>query len=120
MKLTPQVRNTIFQLSAILILSSAILYSFSVLVAKYAMIIGVIGYGFIIFTGKYPGKSLRGKRLYNIQVFGVLFMVASAYLMFAGKHEWVVTLFIAAILTLYCSIMLPRTYKKEQDEDKKS
>lgn len=117
MKLSPQVKNSIFQISALLILLAAILYSFSVGIAKYTMIVGVIGFAATIFTGKYPGKSIRGKRLYNIQVFAVLFFAVSAYLMFADMHEWVVTLLIASVLTLYSSIMLPRVYRKEQEEE---
>ncbi|NDV69774.1 hypothetical protein [Dysgonomonas sp. 25] len=119
MNLSPQIRNIIFQVSALLILFSAILYSFSFDIARYLIIAGVIGYAGTVFTGKYPGKSIQGKRLYNIQVFGVLFMVASSYLMFVGRHEWVITLLIGALFILYTSIALPRAYKKEQDEKKK-
>ena len=119
MKISPQLRTTIYQISALLVLFSAILHSFSVDIARYVMIAGVVGYTAIVLTGKYPGKSIQGKRLYNYQVFGVLFMIASAYLMFVGRHEWVITLLIAALITLYTSIMLPRAYKKEQDEEKK-
>lgn len=119
MKISQKNQNTIFQISALLILFAAIAYSFSVETAKYAMIIGVIGFGASVFIYKYPGKSIRGKRLYNIQIFVVLFMVASAYLMFVNMHEWVITLLIAAVLTLYCSIMLPRVYEQEKDEETK-
>lgn len=119
MKINPKVKNTIFQISALLIIFAAILYSFSVIAAKYAMIVGVIGFGACVFTTKYPGKSIRGRRLYNIQIFAVLFMVVSAYLMFVNMHEWVVTLLIAAVLTLYCSIMLPRAYEQEKSEENK-
>lgn len=117
MNINPKVKNIIFQISALLIIFAAILYSFSVEMAKYAMIVGVVGFGASVFTTKYPGKSLRGKRLYNIQVFAVLFMAVSAYLMFVNMHEWVVTLLIAAVLTLYCSIMLPRAYEQENKDE---
>lgn len=117
MKISPKVKNTIFQISALLIIFAAILYSFSVLAAKFAMLIGVVGFGACVFTTKYPGKGIRGKRLYNIQVFAVLFMAVSTYLMFANMHEWVVTLLIAAVLTLYCSIMIPRALEQEKSEE---
>lgn len=119
MKLSPQIRDIIFQISALLILFSAIMYSFSFDIARYVMMAGVIGYAGVVLTGKYPGKSINGKRMYNLQVFGVLFMVVSSYLMFVGRHEWVITLLIAAVFTLYTAIMLPKIYKKEQDEKKK-
>ncbi len=42
-------------------------------------------------------------------------MAVSAFLMFKDMGGWVVTLLIAAILTLYSSITLPKVYKKEQE-----
>lgn len=117
MKLPDKIKIIIFQLSAILILSAAVLYTFDPDVAKYTMIIGVAGYAATTFTTPYPGKSIRGKRMFNIMIFAVLLMAVAAYLMFAGMKQWIICLFIAAVLTLYGSIMLPRIYKKEQEEN---
>ena len=111
----PKVKTLIYQLSAILIVLSAIVHNFDIVVAKYGMIAGVIGYAVTTFTTPYPGKSLRGKRLFNIQILAVLLMAVSAYLMYIDYNGWVVTLFIAAILTLYCAIILPRVYKEEEE-----
>ncbi|WP_165022993.1 MULTISPECIES: hypothetical protein [unclassified Dysgonomonas] len=119
MKLNPKAKNIFFQVSAILILLSAIAYNFDLTVGRYAMIIGVAGFAASVFTTPYPGKSIRGKRLFNIQVFAVLLMAVSAYLMFVNMSEWVVILLIASLLTLYCSIVLPRAYKEEQEEEEK-
>lgn len=113
MKSSGKTKTIIFQLSALLILFAAILHLFNPDVAKYLMIVGVAGYAATTFTSPYPGKSTRGKRMYNIMIFSVLFMAVSAYMMFAGMKQWVIFLFIAAVLTLYGSIMLPRIYKKE-------
>lgn len=117
MKPSNKTKNIIFQLSAILILLSAIIYSFNAEIAKYVMIVGVAGYAATMFTTPYPGKNIRGKRLYNIMIFAVLLMAVSAYLMFAGMKQWIICLLIAAVLTLYGSIMLPRIYKNEQDDE---
>lgn len=119
MKLNPQVKNTIFQISAILILIAAIVYYFDPNIAKYVMLVGVAGFGATTFTTPYPGKSVRGKRLFNIQIFAVLLMVIATFLMFANIEAWVVVLLISAILTLYSSIILSATYKKEQEENEK-
>lgn len=110
----------IFQISAIIILLSAIVYSFYPVIAKYAMILGVAGYAATTFTSPYPGKDIRGKRLFNISIFAVLLMIASTYLMFVDIAQWVITLLLAAVLTLYCSIILPRVYKKEQEDNSDS
>ncbi|MDR0823938.1 MAG: hypothetical protein LBN74_02520 [Prevotella sp.] len=116
MKPNRKLKNILFQLSAILILIAAVVYFFNTDIAKYVMIVGVAGYTAITFTTPYPGKSLRGKRLFNIQILAVLLMCVSTYLMFVNRREWVVTLLIAAVLTLYCAIALPMVYKKEQEE----
>lgn len=118
MKISPKVKNVFFQIAAILILAAAIIHSFNVEVAKYTMIVGVAGFAATVFTTPYPGKSIRGKRLFNIQVFAVILMAVSAYLMFVDIGGWVVLLLISALLTLYCSIILPNVYKKEQEDDK--
>lgn len=118
MKINPKVKNIFFQIAAILILVAAVVHSFHVEVAKYLMIVGVAGFAAVVFTTPYPGKSIRGKRLFNIQMFAVILMAVSAYLMFVDIGGWVVLLFVAAVLTLYCSIVLPLVYKKEREEDK--
>lgn len=117
MKLNPNIKNTIFQISAILILVAAIVYYFDTTIAKYIMLIGVAGFGATTFTTPYPGKSIRGKRLFNIQVFAVLLMAVATFLMFIGNSAWVVALLISAILTLYSAIILSITYKKEKEEE---
>lgn len=119
MKINPKAKNIFFQISAILILLSAIAYPFVPMVAKYAMIIGAAGFAATTFTNKYPGKSLRGKRIFNIQVFAAILMAVSAYLMFVDMKEWVVTLLVAALLTLYSTIVLSMTCKKELEEKSK-
>lgn len=112
-------KNIIFQISAILILVAATLFNFLPHIAPYIMVAGVAGYGAVIFTTGYPGKSLRGKRLFNFQILAVVLMAVSNYLMFMNMGEWIYALLAAAILTLYCAIMLPRVYKKEQEEEEK-
>lgn len=118
MKINPKIKNIIYQLSAILIVLAAIAHSFDTTVAKYAMIIGVTGFALTTFTTPYPGKSLRGKRMFNIQVFAVLLMAVATFLMFIDYSGWVVILLVAALQTLYCAVILPRIYAKEEKGEK--
>lgn len=111
-------KDFIFRTSAILILISTIVNLFNPLVASYTMIVGVLFFTVTTFLSPYPGKNMRGKRLYNIQIFGVAFMIMSAYLMFVGQNEWVVTMLVAAILTLYSAYLLPKVYAKELEDEK--
>ncbi len=119
MKISPKVKDLFFKVSAILIVVAAIFYYSDSTIAKYIMAIGVAGFAATTFTSPYPGKSLRGKRLFNIQILAVILMAVSAFLMFNKTDGWVVTMLIAAVLTLYCSIVLPLIYKKEQEEGNK-
>lgn len=109
-------KDFVFKLSAILILIAACTYLFNPIVASYIMIIGVIGFVVTTFMTPYPGKSIRGKRLYNIQILGVACMVMSTYLMYSQLNEWVVPMLIAGILLSYTSIMLPKIYDKENNQ----
>lgn len=109
-------KEFILKLSAILILIAACAYLFNPMIASYIMIVGVVGFIITTFMTPYPGKNIRGKRLYNMQVFGLASMAMSAYLMFKQYNEWVIPMLIAAILLSYTSIMLPRVYKKENEE----
>lgn len=111
-------KNIIFQISAVLILLAAVFYLFKPEIARYIMIVGVIGYTITTFMSRYKGSVLRAKRLFNIQVFAVLMMIAATYLMFVYINEWVVLMLISAILTLYCSVMLPRAIKEDDEKEK--
>lgn len=114
-----KMKDTVFKISALLILLAAIIYLFNPVVAACTMAVGVIGFGWGIFTSPYPGKSIRGKRLASIRVFGVIAMAIATYLMFEQMNEWVVALLIGAILILYTAIILPHEYAREQRENNK-
>lgn len=118
MKLSQTAKTSIFQISALLILLSAILYEFNSDIAKYSMILGAIGYLVSTFINRYKGDNLRGKRLFNIQLLAAVAMAVSAYLMFVDINGWVVTLLIAAILTLYFTWAYSRVEKEDQDSKK--
>lgn len=117
--ISDKARDFIFKASAVLILIASVVYLFNEPAAAYTMIIGVAGFVITTFMTPYPGKSIRGKRLYNIQIFGIVFMVMATYLMFVRRNQWVVLMLIAAIFILYASILLPRVYKKEQEDESK-
>lgn len=117
MKLNKKAINTVFQISALLILIAAILYQFDAQIASWAMLAGAIGYGVTTVMNRYRGNSLRGKRLFNIQLFSVILIAVSTYLMFARITGWVITLLIAAILTLYYVFAYSRIDKQKKEEE---
>lgn len=113
-----KIKDFVYKLSAILILIAAVCFSFNPLVAKFVMIVGVVGFTVTTFMTPYPGKSIRGKRLYNMHIFGIVFMAMSTYLMFEEMNEWVIPMLIAAVLIIYSSILLPKVYAKEKSDSK--
>lgn len=112
-----KVKNIIFSVSLILILLGAILFSIYPQIAPYILTLGVAAYGVVVFTTPYPGKNIRGKRLFNMQVLSVLLMCAACYLMFIGYNLWVVLLLISAFLIFYSVQMIAKIWEREQKEE---
>ncbi|NDW08122.1 hypothetical protein [Dysgonomonas sp. 520] len=108
-------KELFYQISALLILIGAAGFFF-LPDLKYVMLVGVAGFGATTFTTPYPGKSVRGKRLFNMQIFAVILMVISCYLLFNEFKEWVIAMLVAAILILYSSIAIPKELEKEDKE----
>ena len=108
-------KNIIFQIAAILILVAAVLYYFAPVVAAWIMVVSTAAFSVMTAKSPYPGKSIRGKRLFGFQVFACMLMVVSSYLMFMQHNEWVLTMIVAAFLLLYSSIMIPKELEKEND-----
>lgn len=111
-------KELIYQISAVTILFAAVFYLFQPDISRFVMIAGVVGFIYSTFTNRYQGNSLRGKRLFNMQVFAVVIMAAAAYLMYVYIKEWVVLMLISGILILYSSIMLSYIDKKEKENNK--
>ncbi|MFA5651246.1 MAG: hypothetical protein WC914_08935, partial [Proteiniphilum sp.] len=61
----------------------------------------------------YPGKSIRGKRLFNFQLFACLLMIVSTYLMFRNRNEWALFMIVGALLLLYSAIMISKALENE-------
>lgn len=110
-----KIKEVVFQLSAILILLSAAGYLFFPHIAPFMMAVGVAAFCASVALNPYPGKSLRGKRLFGLRVLSCMLMVVSTYLMFRHVNEWALAMVAGAVFLLYSSIMIPRELKKEQE-----
>lgn len=111
--MTTKTKETIFQISALLILFAAVFYNFRPDVARYVMIVAVIGYAGATLINRYKGDNLRAKRLFNMQVFAIITMGIGTYFMYRYMNEWVMFMLISALLILYSSIIISRTKDKE-------
>lgn len=112
-----KLKGLLHQIFAILILLGTAGYYFKPEIAQYIVLVGVAGFGSITLTTRYPGKSIRGKRLFNMQVFAVILMIIATYLMFIEFKEWVLAMLIAAILILYSSFVLSAELNKEKKQE---
>lgn len=101
------------QVAGIFILLSAFGYFFAPTVAPWVLAFSVATFTSIIATTPYPGKSIRGKRLFNFQIFGCILMVVSTYLMFRQRNEWALLMISAAVFLFYASIVIPKELEKE-------
>ncbi len=113
------IKSLLYKASAILILVFTVVYSFQPTIAVWGMVVGVSMFSAITFTTPYPGKSIRGKRLFNFQVFACVLLVVATFLMYKQRNEWPVLLLISAIFLFYSSIVLQKELEKEQIGDDK-
>ena len=113
------IKSLLYKASAILILVFTVVYSFQPTIAVWGMVVGVSMFSAITLTTPYPGKSIRGKRLFNFQVFACVLLVVATFLMYKQRNEWPVLLLISAIFLFYSSIVLQKELDKEQIGDDK-
>lgn len=111
------IKSTLYKASALLILVFTVLYSFQPTIAVWGMVVSVSLFSAITVTNPYPGKSIRGKRLFNFQVLACVLMVVATYLMYIKRNEWPVLLLISAIFLLYSSFMLEKELYKENHKE---
>ena len=109
-------KDILYQISGVLILLSAVLYMLLPVVAAWIMAGSIIVFSIITVMNPYPGKSIRGKRLFNFQIFACVFMIAATYLMFVQRMEWVLAMVAGAILKLYSSVVIPKELEKEEKD----
>lgn len=110
-------KNILYKISGILILLSASLYMFYPAVAPWIMAFSVVLFSVITVTSPYTGKSIRGKRLFNLQILSCVLMIAATYLMFKNRTEWVLLMISGTVFLLYSSFVLPIELDKEKEGD---
>jgi|SRR5690554_3711611 Na+-translocating ferredoxin:NAD+ oxidoreductase RnfD subunit len=110
-------KDMLLRISGIVILLSAALHLIVPAVAPWIMTFAVALFSVITVTTPYPGKSIRGKRLFNFQVFSCLLMVVATYLMFRQRNEWVLLMVAGAVFQLYASIVIPKELEKEKNKE---
>ena len=100
-----RIRNYIFILSGVFVLSGAALYITQEKHAPYLFAVGAAGVTVCFMTVPYKELGFRRRRLHRINIMAGISMIVSSVLMFRERTEWVVLLLIAALLLIYTSFV---------------
>ena len=103
-----KIRTILFVVSACLVLAGAALYLTQWTVAPYLFAVGAAGIAVNYLTTPVGDLDFRGRRLHRFNVMAGFLMVVASGFQFNGRKEWVMCLFIAAILQLYTAFVSPK------------
>ena len=103
-----KLRAVLFAVSACLVLAGAVLHLTQWVVAPYLFAVGSAGVAVNYLTTPVGDLDFRGRRLHRFNVMAGFLMVVASGFKFNGRKEWVVCLFIAAILQLYTAFVSPK------------
>ncbi|MDR1380359.1 MAG: hypothetical protein LBJ47_02655 [Tannerella sp.] len=101
-------RNYIFMFSSVLAFAGATLYITHWMHAPQVFAVGAAGITVSFMTAPYKNLGFRSRRLHRINILAGVSMIAASVFMFRGRMEWVVFLFISALLLIYTSFVSPR------------
>ena len=103
-------RSQIFTISAVLVLTGAVLYLSQWEYAPWLFAFGAAGITVCYLTLPYKSSDYRMRRLQRINVLAGIAMIAASVFMFKQQMAWVALLLISAMLQLYTSFAM-----KEQE-----
>jgi hypothetical protein len=101
-------RDIVYICSGFLILAAAILYMPFPVISCWVMATGVVIFSVITVSNPYPGKSIRGKRLFMFRVLSCILMIIGTYFMFQRQNIWFLAMLIAAVFMIYSAFVLPK------------
>ena len=103
-----KIRTILFAVSACLVLAGTVLYLTQWKVAPYLFAVGAAGIAVNYLTTPVGELDFRSRRLHRFNVMAGFLMVVASGFQFNGRKEWVICLFIAAILQLYTAFASPK------------
>jgi phosphatidylglycerophosphate synthase len=80
------------------------------------MAFSVAVFSAVTLASPYPGKSIRGKRLFSFQLLSCTLMIVATWLMFGDRSEWVLAMIAGAVFLLYAAVMMPRELEREKNK----
>ena len=103
-----KIRTILFIVSACLVLVGALLYLTHWVAATYLFAVGSAGIAVHYLTTPVADLDFRSRRLHRFNVMAGFLMVVASGFQFNGRTEWIVCLFIAALLQLYVAFVSPK------------
>jgi hypothetical protein len=110
-------KSCLLYICGILLLLSAIAYTAEWDFIPYVYAVAGAGIAVVFLTSPYQGDNLRLKRLNIQQAIAALMLPVSSYFMFKGMNEWMICLFVSAILQTYVIFIRDYEEKKKNKED---
>jgi hypothetical protein len=133
MKKLSKAEMIVLYIGGILMLAGAITYIFLGMWAAYIFIVGSLAYTSMQFLQRYEGQSLTIRRLRRIQNISCILILFAGVLMLINfqyiyiqwlnwgyyvRNEWLLSLFIGAVLHLYTAFRIPNELAKEEKNAK--
>ena len=98
-------RTILFSIAGILTIAGVILHFSLFVYAPYVFAVGVAGIAVHYLTISPKNMPLRQRGLHNLEILASLAMIVSSGLMFSNRKEWIICLFIAALILLYSAFV---------------
>lgn len=114
-----KIREYLFAVCSVFLLLSAISYIFEWRFVPYVYAVSGAGVAVYLLASPYKGTNLRLKRLNIQQAIAAIMLPVSSFLMFKGRNEWFLCLFVSAILLLYIVFVREREERKTKNQDGK-
>lgn len=112
-----KIRSAIFTVSAFAVLLSSAFYITQWFYIPYIFAVGAAGMASMRLSRRYEGNNIRLKRLYRLESLSSILIVLASYFMFKNdRNEWIVILFIAAVLQLYTAFLIPKIEESENEK----
>ncbi len=107
--------DTLYKLGAVVLLIGAIMKLSFPIYAPYIYTMGALLMATMQFIGRYRGGDFVMRRLVFQQQLGGICLVAAGVLMFTHiRNEWIVAMFIGALLELYTAYRIPQEIEKNK------
>ncbi|MCC8145578.1 MAG: hypothetical protein LIO93_03890 [Bacteroidales bacterium] len=114
--MSPKFKEYLLFICGILLIVSAVLYSFDWDFIPYIYAVSGAGVAVVFLTSPYDGENKRLKRLNIQQAIAALLLPVSSFFMFKGMNEWFICLLVSGILQTYI-IFVRDQEEKKKDKD---